>query len=1079
MKYKAVVVVAAGILVFCIAANVLAMKEPMRSLPPPDYAVGRLPIASPFVILQAGDTTWIQVHADNSYCPGDPLGGHGGEAEGGPEGKETWCFESNWPYGDSCATYAPWDTACYWHYDTYSLPSQTGINYWHVDDYRCDQRVYCGDSCLWCGSDTLWNGTPVECGTWINAPGYGNRWNCTAQLELPGTFEVSGGCTLYFDPRYDTECKYDYLYIDFYDGGQWQTLALFNATSNNPGGECGYPTAGNPDYWGNTDVNNLANCNWQTRPDVNWPAFKAEIDAGTYSYTAGPKFRWRFKSDPLWSDMDGRGNTDGGAYIDNIIVRGDVGHVYEQDFESGLDAYWSFPNPDGVIDQWHMSYDPDPPYEGGDGEDRSTCTLDSSVVWRSRPEGGFTVGAAWRNGWHYRMVTPTIPLLQSGCVVQYDQYMCITDITCDRTNTNVRFYDAVNKSWCPWIDIDDYVLTGGCFFWNFDLEENVTPFYGTSHDSMQFGFDLLDQSSVGEFCRGKHRGTENIIDNISIGFFDGNATVFRARTIDILQDMFYEENICAFNSLFSAYNPDTINYYSTGTPMRRDNQLYIEATDKDDVSSVDLYGSVDNGATWVSKSMTMFQPFDPLNPALGGEYYGTFCPDDFGFSEWSKGTEVLYYVICVDGLSNEDYFPARANPTSEDHTGTRDDYFEFSILPMYPDEYSGVKVLLVEGYPRRNYDYAPCFFSDNNIEYLEDIYERTLVDAGYCYDKYDITGGGSSAHVHYLCTWNTDYDAVVWFTGPYFSDNLFDAVAQREMRNYLAAGGKVMLLGDRTAFSAAPESEGGTGEDSLGGEFLAGIMGCDYLEEMASPFTKPYVYCAGVPSVSVFGTPTPLSLDTLAVYRECPYLKDMSWVKTNPSPPSGYSAQPLITVLNPDVAQADMGIYSEYQGVGQSVLINFDLCASINHTYGYCDGSAPLSRPTFAGGYYEGRVELMRTVLEDVFGLPSGGSGQGGTSAVPRKEVFQWALHQNSPNPVTYGTEVRYEVAQAGRVSIKVYNAQGQLVNTLVDDKMEPGRYLAHWDGRNSAGARVSSGVYFYKMASDRYNATKKMLVVR
>jgi hypothetical protein len=354
-----------------------------------------------------------------------------------------------------------------------------------------------------------------------------------------------------------------------------------------------------------------------------------------------------------------------------------------------------------------------------------------------------------------------------------------------------------------------------------------------------------------------------------------------------------------------------------------------------------------------------------------------------------------------------------------------------------------------------------------------------LRDAGYCYDKFDILGGGSSLHIHYLCTWNTDYDAVVWFTGPYFDGNLFDVEAQQEMRNYLAGGGKVLLCGDRTAYSAAPEAEGGNGEDSLGGEFLSGIMGCDYLEEVDSPFTKPYIYCSGVPSVSVFGVPTVVNLDTMLVYRECPYLKDMSWIKVESAPPSGYFAQRLLTVLNPDPVQADMGTYVEYQGVGQSVLINFDMCASVNHTYQYCSGSMPEGYPDFNAGYYEGRVDLFRTILEDIFGLPSNGSGTGGTSGTPHSAIFEWALQQNMPNPVVAGTEIRYEVARASNVSIKVYNAMGQLVHTVVNDRMEPGRYAAHWDATNFRGEKVSAGVYFYKMAAGGYTSTKKMLVVR
>jgi hypothetical protein len=1080
MKLSVAVLVAAGILISCFATSSFAMRESVGNLPPPDYAVGRLSFTSPFVILQAGETTWVQVHTSDSYCPGDPLGGHGGEAVGGPTGSETWCWEQNWPYGDSCGTNAPWDTRCFWHYDIFSLPSQTGINFWHMDSYRCDQRSYCGDSALWCGTDSLWEGKPVECGTWLNQIGYGNRWNCVARLDLPGDFSVTNGCTLYFDPRYDTECKYDYFYVDFYDGSQWQTLATFNATSNNPGGQCGDPQGlGNPDYWGNTDVNNLLNCNWQQRTDPAMPAYVAEISPGEYSYTTGPKFRWRFVSDPNWSDMDGRGQTDGAAFVDNVIVKGDLGNEYVQDFESGLDAYWSFPDPDGIIDQWHMVHDPDPPYEGGDGGDRTTCTLDSSVVYRGRPEHGYPVGVPWRNGWLYRLVTPSMPLLQTGAVIQYDQYMCAKDITCDYTDTRVRFYDRDNETWCPWINLDDLVLTGGCFFWNFDREENITPFYGTSHDSMQFGFDMLDQSGVGDFCRGKHSGTDNLIDNVSIGFFDGNASVFTARNMDLLHDSFLHMDICAYNSAFDAYDSDTLNYYDGEVPIRADNQCYVEVTDKDYISSVELIGSIDEGATWVSVGMTQYRPFDPLDPDIGGEYYATFVPPDFGMSEWEPGTDVQYYILCTDQLSNEEYFPNTADPSDPDHVGSAEDYFTFSILPMYPPDYSGVKILLVDGYGRRNYNYTPCFSADDYIEPVEDMYEATLRDAGYCYDKFDILGGGSSLHIHYLCTWNTDYDAVVWFTGPYFDGNLFDAEAQQEMRNYLAGGGKVLLCGDRTAYSAAPESEGGNGEDSLGGEFLSGIMGCDYLSEVQSAFNKPYIYAKGVPSVTVFGTPTALNFDTLLVYRECPYLKDMSWIKTEAAPPAGYVAQRLLTVLNPDVAQADMGTYVEYQGVGQSVLINFDMCGSINHTKQYCSGAVPVGRTPFLPGSYEGRVDLFRTVLEDVFGLPSTGTGTGGTTEVPEAATFKWALHQNMPNPVAAGTEVRYEIARTSNVSIKVYNAMGQLVRTLVDERKEPGRYSATWDAKNVRGEDVSAGVYFYKMDAGQYASTKKMLVVR
>jgi hypothetical protein len=291
----------------------------------------------------------------------------------------------------------------------------------------------------------------------------------------------------------------------------------------------------------------------------------------------------------------------------------------------------------------------------------------------------------------------------------------------------------------------------------------------------------------------------------------------------------------------------------------------------------------------------------------------------------------------------------------------------------------------------------------------------------------------------------------------------------------------MVLCGDRIAYNMSPA---GVGEDSLGGEFLAGIMGCTYQAEMESPFTTGYVYLDAVPSVSVFGTPVNTAglLATTAVYRECPYLKDMSYVLTNGSPPSGYTAQPVLylnPVPDPLYDPADGVIYVEYLGVGQCTYVNYDMCGWVNHTRTACDGTAPVGLPGFNAGTYDGRVELMRFILENLYGLPSSGTGQGGTSDTPKATVYRWALGQNTPNPAAGGTEIRFEVARTSDVSIKVFNAMGQLVQTLENSRLEPGRYSVHWDGTNTVGEKVSSGVYFYKMHTNNFNATRKMLILK
>ena len=1089
---------ALGVLVIGLGSVALAMKEQPRPLEPPDYAVGRLPVSGPFVIVQQGGTTWVQVYTDTTHCPGDPLEGHGGEGTGGPDGSETWCFQDAvWPedfdpsnngeqvtVSDTCGNNPPWDTSCWTTVDVRGLPSQTGLNFWHVDTYLGNNggEVYNGDKCMWCGSDSLWiDGNPVECNIWAKGkkPGYGNQWHCVVQLDLD--FTTTGTCTLAFDPRYDTECKYDYFYVDYFDGSEWQQLAMFNGASNSDLNVCGDPSKANPDYYGFGDTGQPNNADWVTRTVGGQPAFFATLLGS--DLPDNPSFRWRFTSDGAWSDADGRGDTDGAAMFDNVLVQVD-GNVYTEDFESAIGGEWSFPNPNGVLQAWHQLHDPDRPYEGGDGDVQTTCTLDSSVVYRGRPDQGYAAGQPWRNQWFYRLKSPkaAIPVGPegTGCAVQYDNYMCALDYTCDYTNTHVRFYNSTYEKWCPWIDIDGYILYGGCFFWNFDRNEDVTKFYGDTADSMQFSWALLDVSAVGDFCEGKHKWTDNVVDNVSIGFYDGTATQFSARGIDVLQDTFHD-SICAFNSGFDTYDGDTLKHYAVpgGAVIPKVNQLYADIGDKDDIVDIRLYGSDDGGQTWVYNNMTLAQAADPDDPAKGGEYYGNFCPDDFGLVHWAKGTEIFYYVRVEDGLGLFEYWPGDADPGDPDHTGTREDYFTFSILPMYPlvKEYTGTKILLVDGYGRNNYDYTECMAATDNIVPVEDIYEQTLIDAGYCYDKYDISGAGSNVHVH-PTEYAEFYDCIVWFTGPYFSNYLFDKEAQIAIQSYLNQGGKVVLAGDRIAYNMAV-----VGEDSLGGEFLNGIMGTHYIEEMEGGFDKPYTYLEAAPSVQVFGGTVPIPMDSLLIYRECPYLKDMSYVVASSSPDSGYTAQSLLYVLNPAVTAdpADGAIYVEkpVEG-GQCVYINYDLCAQVTHRATYCSGAGAAGVPAFDPGYYYGRVDLMRTILEDLFNLaPPFPGGGGGTSDRSRETQFRWALGQNMPNPVASATEIRFEVASTSDVSIKVYNAMGQLVRTLRNERIQPGRYSVHWDGTNASGEKVSSGVYFYKMEAGKFQATHKMLIVK
>ena len=100
------------------------------------------------------------------------------------------------------------------------------------------------------------------------------------------------------------------------------------------------------------------------------------------------------------------------------------------------------------------------------------------------------------------------------------------------------------------------------------------------------------------------------------------------------------------------------------------------------------------------------------------------------------------------------------------------------------------------------------------------------------------------------------------------------------------------------------------------------------------------------------------------------------------------------------------------------------------------------------------------------------------------------ALLQNYPNPFNPETWIPYQLAQTSQVTITIYNALGQTVRTLNLGQKDAGMYLskqtsAYWDGRNSTGELVSSGVYFYRIQTRKstgtsvFTATKKLVVLK
>ena len=85
----------------------------------------------------------------------------------------------------------------------------------------------------------------------------------------------------------------------------------------------------------------------------------------------------------------------------------------------------------------------------------------------------------------------------------------------------------------------------------------------------------------------------------------------------------------------------------------------------------------------------------------------------------------------------------------------------------------------------------------------------------------------------------------------------------------------------------------------------------------------------------------------------------------------------------------------------------------------------------------------------------------------------------NYPNPFNPETWINYKLPEPGPVTVRVYNIQGQLVSTLVNEEQTPGNHQVRWDGRDPNGIPVASGIYFCQMKAGNFRESIKMSLVR
>jgi len=447
---------------------------------------------------------------------------------------------------------------------------------------------------------------------------------------------------------------------------------------------------------------------------------------------------------------------------------------------------------------------------------------------------------------------------------------------------------------------------------------------------------------------------------------------------------------------------------------------------------------------------------------------GGTAPDTYAFdlndSLFTYSYMIEYYFVAFDNTGTSSALPRGADHfTSESPFFGGSYYFEFTCLPTAGPNDSGYGTLYVDDCDGRgSFDGVPQNYFDRAVK---DIWP---VDYLGWWDRYDVkapsslasNGLASRVSAAFL---DTLYSVIVWDSGDLENGTITDGAAGsgdktndcRLLVDFLAGklGGfrpGIWILGDNVAedLSRLPSPEAHELLENWGGVSLAHGSYFEMTGELAGGVVNPQL-------MAVEGAV--LYPNDCCLFGGCPGISDFDVLE------AAGNGQCALT-------------YPDYGGEQHCAAVQ---CANTNargqevrsmwFAFSFmsvrdCQWASPPVRNSIM-------YRIMRGWLWGGMGPVDPVTGTDAPAAS--------ALSQNFPNPFNPRTTIRYDMKEKGLVTVKVFNVAGQLVRTLVSEMKEPGSYTAVWDGKNNFGADAASGIYFCKMETAGFSATKKMVLLR
>jgi len=178
----------------------------------------------------------------------------------------------------------------------------------------------------------------------------------------------------------------------------------------------------------------------------------------------------------------------------------------------------------------------------------------------------------------------------------------------------------------------------------------------------------------------------------------------------------------------------------------------------------------------------------------------------------------------------------------------------------------------------------------------------------------------------------------------------------------------------------------------------------------------------------------------------------------------------------------------DYEDVSRPVDPREDVCDCTADTGdGYLDMTLKFDRQEILAALEpvsDGEVRVLTLTGMTYDGIPILGQDcvvirKKGQSKLSGGIANGFSLGSNYPNPFNPETDISFSLPERTRVSLFIYNILGEKVKTLVSGDMAAGTHTIHWNGRDEAGNSVASGIYFYRLKTESFDQTKKMVLMK